>query len=168
MPEKGRQEKSTEVQVMPEETATGEIVTEEPTEPDKFSEWLQGQVDDGSEYRVDAHQKILDQILSAETPDEVLTPTEAYKARDMIGHKLLLHGFDMNESAFDVGTPFYASMRVTDTEDGQDKVVNGGHKKMIAQLIKLAEFGEWPYQVQVIEQGRSKKSGDTMLSLAKW
>lgn len=152
-----------------DDAVSGQVMpSNEPAEPDKFGQWL---TDSGAIERdpdLDPYQRIIDQVLSAATPDDVLTPIEAYKARDMVDVQLVLHGFEMNESSFDVGSPFYASMHVTRADTGEIMVVNCGHKKMIAQLIRLQQLGGYPFNVKVIEQGRSKITGDSMLALAKW
>src|SRR6266849_3537612 len=83
------------------------------------------QARDGDPER-DPYEAILQQVLNAETPDAVLTPVEALQGRDLIGEPLVLLGFDLNKSDFDVGSPFYASMQVLRPPDGDPAVVNCG------------------------------------------
>lgn len=149
---------------------TGEVAipADTPSEPDGFDKWLTDEKSREGEPDVSPHQRIIEQVLNASSPDEVLTPVEAESAKDMVGIPLILHGFDLNESEFDAGSPFYASMKCVNYTTGEPTVVNCGHKKMIAQLIKLGQFGQFPYNVMVKEQGRSKVSGSPMLALVKW
>lgn len=152
-----------------DDAVSGDVVQSQgPRELDQFGQWLTDANSVDRDVDADPYQRIIEQVLSATSPDEVLTPIEAYKARDVVNQPLILNSFELNESAFDIGTPFYASMHVTNPQTGEQMVVNCGHKKMIAQLMKLGEFGQFPYQIRVIEQGRSKVTGDTMLALAKW
>ena len=149
---------------------TGEVATraDAPTEPDAFSRWLTDEKAKEGEPDVSAHQRIIEQVLNANSPDEVLTPVEAESAKDMVGIPLILHGFDLNESEFDVGTPFYASMKCVNYTTGEPAAVNCGHKKIIAQLMKLEQFTQYPYHIMVRETGKSKVTGSPMFSLVKW
>lgn len=117
-----------------------------------------------------AHDQIIAQVLSAKTPDAVLTPVEAMQGSDLIGVRLLLGGYELNKSDYDVGSPFYASMQcMAESESGEWEpvVVNTGHKKVLAQLVKLREFDQFPYQVMFRTRGQSQQ-GTPMLELVKW
>ena len=140
--------------------------TEYRSEFDKFL--LTSQEQDGDGPAVDPFERIIAQVLSAETPDAVLTPVEAVQGRDLVGVNLLFHGFELNKSEYDVGSPFYLSMQCERADTGDPLVVNCGHKKVIAQAVKLKEFGQWPYQVMFMERGHSKIGGTPMLELRKW
>ena len=117
-----------------------------------------------------AHDAIIAQVLNAQTPEAVLTPVEAMNGQDVIGVRLLLGGWNLNKSEYDVGSPFYASMQVmAETEAGEFEpaVVNSGHKKVLAQLVKLQEFDQYPYRVMFRTRGTSAV-GTPMLELVQW
>lgn len=115
-----------------------------------------------------AYMRIIDQVLSATTPDVVLTPVEAMKAADMTGIPLLLFDGTLNESEYDAGSPFYVSLECVVNEDQTPVVINCGHRKVIAQFVKLREFGQFPYRVMFRQRGVSKIGGTPMLELVKW
>jgi len=115
-----------------------------------------------------AYLRIIDQVLSATSPDVVLTPVEALNAADMVGIPLLLFGGELNKSDYDVGSPFYVSLECVVNEDQTPAIVNCGHKKVIAQFVKLREFGQFPYRVMFRQRGVSKIGGTPMLELVKW
>jgi len=154
-----------------DEPVNGTVVDDE-SEPgrelDKFDRFLIDRNQESADPEIDAYQAIIEQILTAESPDDVLTPIEAKKASDMVDVPLILHGFEMNESEYDAGSPFYASMKVVNALTGEPCVVNCGHKRVLAQLVKLDQFQQYPYQVMFKEQGKSKKSGSPMLVMVKW
>jgi hypothetical protein len=106
---------------------------------------------------------IIQQVLSAESPSAVLTPYEALQAKDLIGVPFLLTDWTPRESEFDAGSPIYASIAAIMT-DGSPQVINCGHKKVLAQLVKLKQFNEFPYKVMFITRGQSKQ-GTPMLEL---
>jgi len=114
------------------------------------------------------YSRIIEQVLSATSPDVVLTPVEAVQAKDMVGIALVFYGFDLNESEYDVGSPFYVSMKCAVAQDGTPVIINCGHKKVIAQCVKLREFDEFPYNVMFRQRGVSKIGGTPMLELTKW
>jgi hypothetical protein len=116
-----------------------------------------------------AHRRIIDQVLSASTPDAVLTPVDAIDGAQVLGVPLLLFSWAMNKSEFDAGSPFYASMQCADlrTDPASPVVVNCGHKRVLAQLVKLQEFDQYPYQVMFRTRGQSRH-GTPMLELVKW
>ena len=133
----------------------------------EFDQFLLDQKSEPAEDRTDPYERIIAQILSADSPDAVLTPVEPIRASDLVGVNLLLHGFDLTKSDYDVGSPFYANMYVERAETGEPIVVNCGHKKVIAQLVKLKQFDQFPYQVMLMERGTSRV-GSPMLELRKW
>ena len=149
---------------------TGTIVPHQdaPQERDAFGRWLTDEVAKEGEPDVSAHQRIIEQVLNAQSPDEVLTPSEAHPCKEMADIPLVLHGFDLNESEFDEGSPFYASMKCVNYTTGEPVIVNTGYKKMIAQLMKLDQFQQYPYNVMVKQQGKSKQTGSPMYALVKW
>lgn len=117
-----------------------------------------------------AHDAIIAQVLNAKSPEAVLTPVDAVNGQDVIGVRLLLGGWSLNKSEYDVGSPFYASMQtMAESESGEFEplVVNCGHKKVLAQLVKLQEFDQYPYQVMFRTKGQSSV-GTPMLELVAW
>jgi hypothetical protein len=114
----------------------------------------------------DPMDAIIEQVLNASSPEAVLTPVEALQARDVDGVPLLLLGFELNKSEFDAGSPLYASIHVMGPDE-MTATINCGHKKLLAQLVKLEQFDEYPYRVQFITR-RSSKHGTPMYELVEW
>ncbi len=152
-------------QVVPKEKA---VLATPPTTASELDAWLKTSKTAEVDPDAGGYERIIAQVLSATSPDVVLTPVEAMQAKDVVGAPLLLFGFDLNESEYDVGSPFYASMQVVHGETEVPAIVNCGHKKVIAQLVKLKEFDEFPYRVMFRERGVSKVGGTPMLELVKW
>jgi len=114
-----------------------------------------------------AYARIIEQVLKSTTPDIVLTPTEAVDAKDMVGIPLVITGFDLNESEYDQGSPFYVSIHAFVAQDETEVVINCGHKKVIAQMVMLKRFDQWPYRAMFRQRGVSKIGGTPMLELVK-
>jgi len=120
----------------------------------------------GGDVERDPMDSIIRQVLDADSPAAVLTPTDVQQARDLVGVPLLLADFELNKSEYDVGAPFFASMACLGP-GSVPLVVNCGHKKVLAQLVKLKQFDEFPYRVMFIARGQSAQ-GTPMLELTSW
>jgi hypothetical protein len=135
--------------------------------PDDVHAFLMSQGQGGELQEGDPFRRIIEQVLSAESPDAVLTPVEAVSANDMIGVPLLLHDYALNKSDYDVGSPFFASMECARGDTDEPVVVNTGHKRVLAQLVKLKQFGQFPYKIMIAQTGTNDR-GTPMLVLRKW
>jgi hypothetical protein len=131
-----------------------------------LNQFLADKSNQGGDPDRDPMDGIIQQVLNADSPAAVLTPTEALQASNLIQVPLMLVGWELAQSEYDAGSPFYANLAVL-TPDGQPNVVNCGHKKVLAQLIKLEEFNEYPYRVMFITRGQSRQ-GTPMLELTAW
>jgi hypothetical protein len=134
----------------------------------KFDQFLKDRNARDGDPEVDPYERILQQVLSAKTPDAVLTPVEVMQGRDIIGVPFILADFTLNESDFDEGSPFYANMTCHMPPEGEPVPVNCGHKKVLAQLVKLKEMDAFPIAVKFITRGTAKVGGTPMLELTKW
>lgn len=163
-----------EVQTDTAEALEGKVVQTETdsTSPensggDSLTAFLTKDIAEMEERASDPMQRIIQQVLDADSVDAVLTPVEVMQARDIVGVPFLLQDFDLNQSEYDAGSPFYASMVCVMPPGDDVRVVNCGHKKVLAQLVKLRQFNALPLPVKFIERGRSQQ-GTAMLELSKW
>jgi hypothetical protein len=138
----------------------------QPRVPSELDKYLHDAKSADGDPDVDPYELIIRQVLAADSPAAVLTPVEALQGRDLVNVPLMLLDFQLNQSEFDTGSPFYASMAVL-TPGGDPAVANCGHKKVLAQLVKLKQFNEFPYRVMFHERGVSKQ-GTPMLELRAW
>lgn len=157
-------EKVHEPEIVPDKT-TGAAARA--NKPGGFDQFLTDKQARDGDPEVDPYERIIKQVLSAETADAVLTPVEVRQGRDIIGMPIIVLGFTLNESEYDAGSPFYASMDCLFPPDASPEVVNCGHKKVLAQLVRLQELDAFPAQVVFTTRGQSKQ-GTPMLELTKW
>lgn len=115
--------------------------------------------------RTQAYRQIIDQILNASTPEDVLTPIEAVNAKDVCDRPMTLYSFDINQSEFDVGSPFYATMKVRFFDDDNPTVVNSGNQALMAQLIRLSQLDAFPVTVTIKQGKRPNRHGTFPLRL---
>lgn len=95
------------------------------------------------------YRSIIAQVMASASIEEVLTPPEAISAREMVGIPLVLTGFHVNTSEYDVGSPYYFSMDVTRGDTGERCVVNSGNQRIMAQLLKC-------YMLDQMAQGKTE------------
>ena len=135
---------------------------------EEFDNFLKNREAEKKDVDTDPYMAIIQQVLDAETPDAVLTPVDVLQARDLIGVNLVILGFGLNKSEYDAGSPFFATIDLIKGE-GEDPIkVNCGHKKVIAQLVKLEELDAFPVAARFITRGVSRVGGTPMIELAKW
>lgn len=143
-----------------------EVATGASTGVKALNQFLADKSNQGGDPNSDPMDGIIQQVLKADSPAAVLTPTEVLQAVQLTDVPIILVGWSLAQSEYDAGSPFYANLAVI-TPDGEPNVVNCGHKKVLAQLIKLEEFNEYPYKVMFITRGSSKQ-GTPMLELTEW
>lgn len=112
-----------------------------------------------------SYKSIIEQIFAAESMEEVLTPPEAISARDMVATPLIVESFDVNTSEYDVGSPYYASMKVKRADTGEALVVNTGNQRIMAQLIRLQQLESFPFECYIRQSKRPNRHGSFPLSL---
>lgn len=89
---------------------------------------------------------IMESILSAETEEGVFAAQEggSLSTQDYVNKpfRLLPENVQFRKSTIEgQGLPFYALMRVTDEETGDELVVNGGGNSFVSVLWKLIQLG---------------------------
>jgi hypothetical protein len=103
----------------------------------------------------DAYTSLIEQILNAETPDQILTPVEVSQPRDVVGMPLEIFEVRWQRSEYEVGSPMYASIEAKRIETGDPVVVNCGQKPVMAQLVRLKQLGALPFRAYFRETGRN-------------
>lgn len=122
---------------------------------------------DGAETELsDAYRSIIDQILSAETPDQILTPVEVKQPRDVVGEPLDFFDVRWQRSEYDAGSPMYASFECKEVATGTPVVVNCGQKAVMAQAVRLQQLDGFPFRGHFRQTGTNDK-GTAMFRLTK-
>lgn len=127
--------------------------------PPGLTEYLTGEAVPVAEAGEDAAIQIIQQVLDARTPEEVLAPIEAVHARDVLDQPMQLLGVRWLRSDYDVGTPFYAIMDVASIATGEKVAVTCGAQRVMAQLFRLAQLGAFPRNVILRQSTRPTSSG---------
>lgn len=130
-----------------------------------LAEYLVTETAGGEPSPEQAYRMIIDQILNSETPEDVLVPVEAISAREFIGEPFILEGFAINKSDFEVGSPFYASLKVTILATDDRMVINTGNQAVLAQLVRLSQLDAFPQTCMITEGNRPNRFGTKPLRL---
>jgi hypothetical protein len=137
---------------------------------DNLLEWLVAEAaamkDDESALGMEA---IVRQVLSADDMAQVLRKTMPISGGDVINVPMLLGDFTIRESEFEgsKSLPFYASLQVMMGDPPEPRVVNIGSIKVLAQLKRMRELGQWPVVVMVEEARAAKKGESAPLTLTE-
>lgn len=129
---------------------------------DNLLEWLVAEAGDADAESAAGMEAIVRQVLSADNPTQVLRQTLPMSGSDVVEVPMLLLDFTVRESEFEgsKGLPFYASLQVMMGEPAEPRVVNTGSVKVLAQLKRLRELGQWP-QVVMLHEARAAKKGES-------
>jgi hypothetical protein len=105
---------------------TGEFDTEIVDDPDAIS------------------RQIIEELLAAETDDELERGVGATGWIDYEGIPVEIHSFRWRKSDYEQGAPIYLIVFATDLRDGEPVTLTTGSKNVIAQLINLAQRDRFP------------------------
>lgn len=111
-----------------------------------------------------ARRAIMQRILDAETPEDVLRDDEVIHAREMIGEPFIAVNVRFLNSDFEDGPGVYAIIEAA-SDDGEALLISCGAMKVIGKLYRLATMGAFPRRVKIIEAGKPTPAGYRPLNL---
>lgn len=104
-------------------------------------------------------------LLSAESPEELFSVTEAVKAEELVGEPFDLLDVQFLRSDFaDMGLSVYALLRCRNQERGMFACTCGG-QNVVVQCLRALEEGWLPRTVTVQEAGRHREGRNRPLYL---
>jgi hypothetical protein len=114
-----------------------------------LAEWLADKASGNDSTTALAMENAVARILSGESAEDVLTSDVPVSGKMYVDKPFTLYGFAITESDFEEGSPYYANLDVTLGTDPRRRILNVGGIKVLAKLMKLDEFGEWPVVVKL-------------------
>lgn len=131
-----------------------------------FMDWIVGKANTNDEDQYAIMASIIDEILQSDSPEEVLRERSALHAKDILNTPLLVHGFEIRAGDFEESTiNHYAALTVSREGSAETRVVTCGGMKVMAKLMKLDQFGEWP-QI-IIFTAKQTSNGYSVLDIVK-
>jgi hypothetical protein len=137
---------------------------------DNLLEWLVAEADAMKDDELAlGMEAIVRQVLSATDMAQVLRKTMPISGGDVVGVPMLLGDFTIRESEFEgsKSLPYYASLQVMMGDPPEPRVINVGSIKVLAQLKRMRELGQWPVVVMVEEARAAKKGESAPLTLTE-
>lgn len=131
----------------------------------EIMEWVKrgkARVADNSEA---IQERIIANILRAESPDEVLGDNVVESVQNIVGELIEVEHFDLNVSEYEDGIGYYAVMDVTIAKDGRRTTVQCGAPQVVLQLQKLEALGAMPVVCMVVELASAKSGHNAPLGL---
>lgn len=118
-----------------------------------------------------ASRAIIDRVLSAETPEDVMEAANAQTtpAKDLIGVPLVLRGVRFMPSSIEgEGPSVFAVLDAVHADDGEAFTITTGARTVLAQVLKLDQLKAYPWgPVQFVEADTPTASGFYPMQLAK-
>lgn len=99
--------------------------------------------------------EIIAQILSAKTPEEVLTPSQVVGLRNLLGRPFKLYGVKFNKSVYEKGAPSYALLDIDLVDGGYKGMTSTGAQAVIAQVIRLMMLDGLPQEVVAVHSTKN-------------
>lgn len=125
-----------------------------------FMDWIVSKATTNDEDQYAIMASIIDEILQSDSPEEVLRERSALHARDITNTPLLVHGFEIRAGDYEESTiNHYAALTVSRQGSAETRVITCGGIKVMAKLMKLDQFGEWPQIIIFTEKKTSNGYG---------
>lgn len=125
-----------------------------------FIEWQVARAETTDEDQYALMASIISEIMEAESASEVLEERSALHARDIVNVPLLMHGFELRQGTYeDSQTGYYAAITVSRQGSDATRIVTCGGMKVLAKLMMLDRFGEWPQLFYFTEKKTSNGYG---------
>lgn len=84
-------------------------------------------------------KQIIDQLLNAESDEELGQVGNATGWRTLIGLPVAILGFNWRPSTYDEGSTVFFVVRATRMDDGSPLVLTTGSRNVLAQIVNLAK-----------------------------
>lgn len=92
--------------------------------------------------------EIVQRILSAQSPDEVLSRQQVMSAKELLGFPLIIERVRWQRSAYEQRESMYALVNAHRTDLDVDVVVTCGGRNVMAQLWRLGELNAFPIKAK--------------------
>lgn len=155
--------------VAPVETVNATVVSRGGMGLQTLTEWLFAKVSEGGEDTFEAIERIVMQVMTSKTPDQVLANEMPLSGKTFTDKPFLIHGFTVTKSSFEEGDgcPFYANLDVTLPGNDMHRVVNVGSWKVLAQVMALDLMDSWPQLAMLKAKDRPTAKGFYPLTLER-
>lgn len=130
-------------------------------------EWckLNASVDDESSAA--AMEAMARRVLESDNIEEVLSDEMTVPVDKIVNRPVTLLGFRIGETDYEEGFPFYALMDVVVAAGEKPRVVTCGAWKVMAQLMKMSQIGEWPQVVEFRQSRKPTRAGFYPISMTR-
>jgi hypothetical protein len=111
-------------------------------------------------------REIMQQILKAETDEDMLQIGQATGWKELLGVPVEIHAFRWLASRYDQGAKVFFVVRATRLDTGEDVILTTSGNNVLAQLINLARRDRFPSVWVLVEAEKETANGYRPLWLA--
>lgn len=119
----------------------------------------------GMDDNTSTYQRIVEEILSKTTVDEIFSDQVTYNLEDIIGRPMTVMGFRVLASDYDQGAEIYVSIDVQFDGSTRQDIVNTGNQGVVAQLFAAHQSNLFPVRLYVKQTGERRENGFIPLRL---
>lgn len=144
-----------------------EVATSTVRDGDIIGAYLRREDVDTDATREAIHQSIIQDIMEAESLDDVLVMLEGQKLEEFEGRVIELQKVTVQDSDYEQGARVYFSLKGVDVETGQKFLINTGEQAVMAQCLKIEQLAGFPYRVRPMKASRPNNYGRYPFRLVK-
>ncbi len=104
-------------------------------------------------------RRIAEQIMDSPDLETAFRDLPLWPAKDNVGSQYELRKLNLHASAFEGGSPVFASVDAVDLTTGEVGVLNTGSVKHLAKLYVMARDHAFPVKVRITQALRPSASG---------
>lgn len=104
-------------------------------------------------------ENIINQLLAADTIDDLNAPWEGTSGRKLVGKRLQVRGISARRSSFDGGTGIFLVADAVDAATGDRAVFTTSALSCVIQLAQAHKLGMFPLLVEVVVAERPTARG---------
>lgn len=111
------------------------------------------------EDEAEVQDRILRNILTAPSPDDLADAGGAVKAADLLNVHLRAHALHPAESSYESGPGWYLHVDVETVSNGDRMTMSTGAQDVIAKLVQAARRGWLPFDFKLERSAKATKAG---------
>lgn len=140
---------------MPEDAKGTALAERRQAEVELAWQILEGTAEVPEQDAESAQAAIRNRIRESEDMDSVFGEQELEAWQDYIGEVFTVHGFHLNRSSFEEGSPVYAVVTVSRQGSDEKTLLTTGGSNVLAQLVKALERDWFPLNLVMVEKATS-------------
>lgn len=135
------------------------------TDPEEMVKAIKGELVPEIEDPEIVALRIMEGILSSETPEDVLGGTDAVHAQDVLDRPFTLNAIRVMRSRFEGGAGVFLVLEAEMGDDGENSLITCSSRNVMAQAVQLLRLDALPRKVKITQSETPTANGYYVLRL---